>query len=306
MRKAVKKTEKTEWELWVPMWLHGRPESTRNMYTPVIKDFAKFVRHKPVSQVELKDIQNYADAFTGHQKPRTINRKTTTIRSLLKFCEETGLIQFNVGRGLRSLKIVDNLSERILSQADTLRVIATDTVPRDHVLKETLYLTGIRASEAAALRWMDTAERDHDEGQITVLGKGGKTRSIRLPAPLWEALQSIRPSDAQPMTPVFAKANGKAMSRTHISTVVARAAKQAGIPNRVSAHWMRHAHATHALEAGAPISLISQTLGHTSIATTGRYLHVRPGESSSSFLPTFERCDKTNILFTKKRQKQRG
>src|SRR5690606_33145436 len=53
----------------------------------------------------------------------------------------------------------------------------------------------------------------------------------------------------------------------------------------VSPHWMRHSHATHALENGAPLHVIQATLGHANVATTSAYLHVRPGEGSSKYLP---------------------
>ena len=64
-----------------------------------------------------------------------------------------------------------------------------------------------------------------------------------------------------------------------------RAAARAGIDLPVSPHWFRHAHASHALDRGAPIHLVQATLGHASIATTGRYLHARPRDSSSRYLP---------------------
>lgn len=51
-----------------------------------------------------------------------------------------------------------------------------------------------------------------------------------------------------------------------------------------SPHWMRHAHATHSLENGAPISLVQSTLGHASMETTAKYTHVRPHSSSGQFL----------------------
>ena len=97
--KAKKTKPKTEWEEWVPMWLHGRPESTQGTYKPVIKDFARFVGHKPISQLELKDLHNYEDSLKDQQKRRTVRRKITTIKSLTEFLEETGLIPFNVLRG---------------------------------------------------------------------------------------------------------------------------------------------------------------------------------------------------------------
>ncbi len=62
------------------------------------------------------------------------------------------------------------------------------------------------------------------------------------------------------------------------------AAERAGLPASVSAHWLRHAHASHSLERGAPIHLVQTTLGHASVATTGRYLHARPSDSSARYL----------------------
>ena len=59
---------------------------------------------------------------------------------------------------------------------------------------------------------------------------------------------------------------------------------RAGILKKVSPHWLRHAHASHALDRGAPIHLVQSTLGHVSVATTGKYPHSRPQESSGRFL----------------------
>ena len=62
------------------------------------------------------------------------------------------------------------------------------------------------------------------------------------------------------------------------------AGKRAGLSREVSAHWLRHADASHSLDRGAPIHLVQQTLGHASMATTGRYLHARPTDSSARYL----------------------
>jgi integrase/recombinase XerD len=55
--------------------------------------------------------------------------------------------------------------------------------------------------------------------------------------------------------------------------------------SRVSPHWLRHAHGSHAIARGADLALVRDTLGHASIETTGRYVHARPNTSSSLFLP---------------------
>ena len=75
------------------------------------------------------------------------------------------------------------------------------------------------------------------------------------------------------------------MTDSGIWRIVKAAAQRAGIEVPVSPHWLRHAHASHALDRGAPIHLVQATLGHASITTNGRYLHARPKESSSQFLP---------------------
>jgi integrase/recombinase XerD len=149
-----------------------------------------------------------------------------------------------------------------------------------------LYLTGIRASEAAGLRWCDLDARDSG-GQLTVVGKGERVRAIRLPADAWRDVQAIRPPEAQPHDRIFTRGNGRPMHRTTITNLAAAAARRAGITAKVSAHWMRHAHASHAIENGAPITLVASTLGHVSITTTQRYIHARPEDSSTRYL----KCD---------------
>ena len=57
-----------------------------------------------------------------------------------------------------------------------------------------------------------------------------------------------------------------------------------GCPRGTSPHWLRHAHASHALDARAPVHLVRDTLGHASLATTSRYAHARPGDSSALHL----------------------
>jgi integrase/recombinase XerD len=177
------------------------------------------------------------------------------------------------------------LAEKILEAKDIKRMIHMEPDPRNRVLLRVLYGAGIRASEASGLRWMDLQERK-EGGQITVLGKGAKTRSILLSQKTWDSLQSIRPANAKPEWPVFVSREGStdAIDRTRVSHIVTEAAVRAGIEAKVSAHWMRHGHATHALDAGTDLTVISRTLGHQSIVTTMRYLHARPNQSSATSL----------------------
>ncbi|MBD2667296.1 site-specific integrase [Richelia sinica] len=65
--------------------------------------------------------------------------------------------------------------------------------------------------------------------------------------------------------------------------IVKKAAKRIGLHNP-SLHWLRHGNASHSLDRGAPIHLVSQSLGHASVATTSRYLHAKPSDCSSLYL----------------------
>lgn len=133
------------------------------------------------------------------------------------------------------------------------------------------------------MQWGHTQARG-DAGQITVCGKREKTRSILLPQSIWKKLTSLR-GDASDEQPVFKSRKRCHLTPSQVWRIVRKASKRAGIQKAISPHWMRHGHASHALDRGAPISLVQATLGHASIATTGRYLHARPSESSSSYLP---------------------
>lgn len=267
----------------VPLWLHGRPEPTQAVYLPVIEAFRDFVQAKPISQVTLKDLQDYADTLAD-LKPNTIARKLATIKSLFAFSYRTGMIAFDVGRALRKPSIPDNLHRKILEQHQILRMIQMEPVTRNQVLLRVLYGTGIRAAEAAGLTWLNVQPRKDIAGQITVLGKGHKVRSILLADGTWNALMSIKPEFPGIDTPVFCKEDGRPMSRFHITGVVTRAGRRADIPEHVSAHWMRHGHASHAIDKGAPLSLVRDTLGHADLTITSRYVHARPGKSSNSYV----------------------
>src|ERR1700680_491265 len=91
--------------------------------------------------------------------------------------------------------------------------------------------------------------------------------------------------DAAYAQTVFASRKGGGhLDRSQVLRIVQQAARRAGIRRKVSPHWFRHAHASHAMDRGAGIHLVQATLGHASITTTGKYLHARPKDSSARFL----------------------
>jgi integrase/recombinase XerD len=197
-------------------------------------------------------------------------------------------LAFDVGRPFRMQALPNQLAARILPEADVHRMLALETDARNRTLLTLLYASALRVQELCDLEWKDLQPQSDGAGQVTVFGKGRKTRSVQLPQSVWILLLELRPHE-KAAGPVFVsrKRSGREKARLgeeQVWRIVRQAAQRAGISLNVSPHWMRHAHGSHALDRGAPIHLVQATLGHASVATTGKYLHARPKDSSGRFL----------------------
>lgn len=282
----------------INMWLHDKPTTTQVAYRRATKRFLAFVG-VPLSLVTLADFQAFTDDLVATKlKVATQRRIISSIKSLLSFAHNTGYLPFNVGAMVKPPKMEDTLAERILSEPEVARMLALETNPRNHALLSLLYHAGLRISEAAGLRWRNL-QQNGETGQVSVFGKGSKSRPVVLDAATWQEVQSLH-KGAVPNDFVFASRtrhytrtqdDGKrldvvtpGMTSTQMWRIVKAAAKRAGLKATTSPHWLRHAHASHALDNGAPISLVQATLGHSNMSTTGRYTHAKPKESSSKYL----------------------
>jgi integrase/recombinase XerD len=204
------------------------------------------------------------------------------VKSLLAFGHRIGILRFDVGRALRLPKVPNDLAARILDEESILRMITLETHKRNAAMLRLLYVAGLRVSELCGLSWRDLQPRG-EAGQVIVTGKGSKTRSVLLTAACWRVLMDLR-SDAPADGPVFRSQKSGGICPSWVARIVRKAARRAGIELNVSPHWCRHAHASHSMDRGAPVHLVAATLGHSSVATTSRYLHARPDQSSSTYL----------------------
>lgn len=267
------------------IWLHGRSPHTQRAYRADIERF-RAGAGKTLPQVTLANLQQFADEL-GDLAPSSRYRTLSALKSLLAFGHRIGYLPFDVGRALRLPAIRNRLAERILPEADLHRVLSLEPNLRNRAILTLLYASGVRVSELCALCWRDL-QSNGEGGQITVFGKGGVTRAVQIPASVWKLVGGLRTDETGPADPVFRSRkakNGGQLRPLAVLRVVRKAVRRAGVELPVSPHWFRHAHASHALDRGAPIHLVQTTLGHASITTTGRYLHARPNDSSSRFLP---------------------
>lgn len=268
----------------VEQWLDIHHGLTRVTYQNTIRKFTAVVP-SDVTQIQLRHVRDWLDGL--HEADTTKIKHLNILKAFFSYViglENPPIKRSPIPRQFKLPTPRDILVERILTREEVDALIENERDLRNRLILKTLYLTGIRVSELCGLRWRDVIP-NRTSGQISVYGKGGKTRRIRLPVELWQELSDFR-RDALKDAPVFASAAGKPLAPSNVHRVVKRAAHTAGLENAqsVSPHWLRHSHATHALDEGVPVHLVQATLGHESLNTTSKYLHISPEKSSGEVL----------------------
>lgn len=264
----------------IALWLHGKSKHSQRAYAADVQRLLIFVQ-KPLGEITLGDLQAFADSL-GDLSANSRKRTLSAVKSLFTFAHKLGYLRFNVAAALKTPKPKDALAERILKEEDVMAMIDRTQQPRDKLLLRLLYASAGRVSEICRLCWKDV-KPNGDSGQITLYGKGEKTRAVKVSKATWQALQAYR-QDAPDEAPVFVSRKGGHLDPSQVRRIVVAAAKRAGIPGNVSPHWLRHSHASHALDRGANVVLVRDTLGHSSLAITSRYTHAKPNESSALHL----------------------
>ena len=264
------------------IWLGDKSDTTQVSYRSTVEKFIEFIA-KPLSEVKLEDLQLWERGLKARFKPTTVANKVLVIKSLFSFAVKTGYLSFNVGSFLKTPKAKETIAERILDLKDVQGLIKYGVRnDRDRLMLSLMYGCGLRVSEVINLTW-DDFKKHGDGGKATVFGKGSKTRIVLIPDKLWQQVKEFEKYHRVNQY-VFISRHHNKMERSVVHRMIKRACKRAGIDPRASAHWLRHSHASHSLEAGCNLRLLQQSLGHASVTTTERYLHISPDAGSSQFI----------------------
>ena len=265
----------------ISLWISQKATTTQQTYSMVVQQLFSFTG-KPLKEIKLDDLTLWLESFRLRQVAiPTLNNKLAAIKSLFSFGVKTGYLQSNPAALIKTLKPKDALNERMLQEDEVIRLLNSASPGRDSILLKLLYSLGLRVSELIGLNWTDFKETNAGI-TVTVFGKGSKTRSLLLPQPLWAELQQLPRNEKTKA--VFLSRFGNRLDRHAVHRLVKKAAEKAGINPHTSAHWLRHAHASHSLKHGAGIDLLMKSLGHSSLAVTSRYLHCQPSECTSQFI----------------------
>ena len=235
-----------------------------------------------LSALRKRDGRPYA---AGSQQARLI-----AMKNFFRFLYRRGDLVHDPAAAVELGRAEDRLPRVVLTEEEARRVVSaprekTPVMLRDRAILETLYATGLRVSELAALTAYDV---DTEERLLRiVMGKGRKDRNVPLTRPAARAIDEYLAMGREALAGtarregvrlLFLAEKGGKLKRAVAGKIIARWAKKAGIRKHVTCHTFRHSVATQLLRGGADIRHIQALLGHASLKATERYTRVEIGD----------------------------
>lgn len=270
-------------------------ENTIQNYLDDIDLFFSYFKEKETTDDLLpSDLEDFAslEAEAFHSSS-TIARRLSSLNSFFRFLEREGHLNGEFPKTdrpklRRHLPVVlnDEEVERLLDAPNPENEFGA----RDKAMLELMYATGLRVSELLALKTYDISFVEH---LVKVeSGKGKKERSVPVSEFALDYLslyiEKYRAHNSgASKKEIFLNRYGMPLSRIYFFTQVQKYAKEAGINKKISPHTLRHSFATHLLENGANLRIVSELLGHANLETTELYTHVsskRIKSASDTFL----------------------
>jgi integrase/recombinase XerC len=262
-------------------------EHTLRNYALDVSQFLKFwEKNQPGQSLQMatyRHLRSFLATTLKGKSKATMARKLSALRTFFKFLQRRGVLEQNPAR-LAPTPKADKPLPRFLTVDEVFHLL--DRVGgklgfqsrRDRAILELFYSGGLRLSELAGL---NLADLNIKEGRVRVWGKGAKERLAFLGNPAQKALQAYFPLREQMLQEkalsekaLFLNNRGGRLSSRGVARVVGRWSRIAGLPGTLTPHALRHSFATHLLEGQADLRAVQELLGHASISSTQRYLHI--------------------------------
>ncbi len=213
--------------------------------------------------------------------PRTLALTLSAWRGLFKWLVRHRGFAVNPALGVRAPKAAKPLPKALsVEQAGRLLEGQGDeslALLRDRAMFELLYSSGLRLGELVALDVGD-GRLDLGQGEVTVTGKGSRTRTVPIGARARDALKAWLQVRAQLAAPgeraLFVGSRGGRIGRTLVGRRLHAWARRSGLGQHVHPHMLRHSFATHLLQSSQDLRAVQEMLGHASISTTQVYTHL--------------------------------
>jgi integrase/recombinase XerC len=237
----------------------------------------------PLWKLRLEDFLEWLnDARESGQSERALAKELSHIRGLLDYAWRSGRADRNV---LDGFSLQDSAQKKepkslTLDEAQALvqhcpRQSAEER--RSRIIVLLLYGCGLRTAELCGL---DVTDVNVERQELLMRhGKGGRQRTIPVPAGVWSELLGYVIEQGHKRGPLFRTSVKHARIRDlQVGEIVKAAAERAGVTGKTTARTLRHTFATHLMDAGVDLAVIASLMGHRSPAETGVYLHVLPGK----------------------------
>lgn len=250
--------------------LEGLAIGSLENYKNVIIDFSRYI-FKPVNQIDTMDIRKYLATKHGLVKASTLNSKLSKLRGFFDWLYNEGYIENNPAKNVAPIKTEKRERKGLtLEQMELLR--ASCETKREKAIVEFLYTTGCRVSEVTEV---DISDLDFNEMSLYVIGKGNKERKVYFNERAKVILKDYLASRSDDSPALFSTYRSPSrLGRNSILREISKVGKRMSPPLRTYPHLLRHTFATHAINAGIPIEVVQQLLGHESPATTAIYAKV--------------------------------
>jgi integrase/recombinase XerD len=256
--------------------IRGRAVRTQQAYTAFVVDLAKYYRRSP-DQISYEEVTIWIEHLIRerHLAPSSVNIAVNAVRFLYgtTLGRDTAALLAGIPRMKRNTRRAE-----VYAVSEVEALLTAPTQPRDRAFLMTVYAGGLRLSEATHLRVTDI---DRARLQLRVRhGKGAKERVLPLSTRLlqelenyWLAQRKGRPGYDCPWL-FLGEPTGEPINRSTGQNIYYRAVKKSGLRRKGGIHILRHSFASHCIEAGMDLPLVQRLLGHSSLLTTARYLHV--------------------------------
>jgi integrase/recombinase XerC len=227
-------------------------------------------------------------------KKSSIARKISTLRSFFRYLVREQLATSNPAKSVSTPKVEKPLPTT-LTVDEAFRLMDSPTEKeglRDRAILELLYSSGIRVGELVGL---NVNHLDLDLCIVKVMGKGRKERIVPVGMKAIEALKAYleERGGLEGEEALFVNLRGGRLTARSVHRLVKKYTRRSGIFRKVSPHSLRHTFATHLLDAGADIREIQEMLGHASLSTTQRYIHLSLGKLMEVYDKAHPRSFKT-------------
>jgi integrase/recombinase XerD len=248
------------------MALSGFTPRTQKTYLGWMRRLIRHVRVAP-DEISETQVREYL-AFLAQRglSPSSINQAISAMAFFFRHVlARPWQLQITYQRAPQRVPVV-------LSREEVARLLAVVPTLRERAAMEIAYGAGLRLSEVLSLRLADV------DGERMILrvdqGKGRKDRNVMLSPKLLETLRTYW-RQSRPRVWLFPGHGGKRhLHPTIFQRAFKQAKEEAHITKPVSFHSLRHTFATHLLESGVNVRTIQALLGHRSLGSTQRYVHV--------------------------------